>query len=227
MEYGVLIKLGAVPFQIPRPIYTSPDERYFGYRILPGKNPYDSLLSGQISDIFLRQWVMARKSISQALSLREAKILGVPTYSWDMELDRTKNLPSGTLSPHVQLGLKNDIDYITSFDSTSELEFTHNDLNLDNLLVDVSGELITGVLDFGDAHIAPRSTDYYLWDKWPHEVMERIAKIAAEQHDEFDTRLARAVHRIYVGADLYESIKQNDTQAVAMYKSELERCYAE
>jgi len=224
MEYQVLVRLGAVPFQIPRPIYMSPDERYFGYKVLEGKNSYDSLSGGSVPDMFLDQWVTARKSISQALSLTDARALGVPMYSWDTELHRAKALPAGVLSLYVQSRLKNDADYITASNFESELEFTHNDLNLDNLLVNESGELI-GVLDFGDAHIAPRSTDYYLWDKWPHEVMERVAKIAAGHHDEFDVRLARAVHRMYVGSDLYESIKQNDSLAINMYVTELERCY--
>jgi len=226
MEYRILLKLKDLPFQTPHPIYISPDERYFGYKILEGKHPNNNL-NNQISDEFLHQWVVARQAISKQLSLVDAGGLGVPAYSWDLELSQAKSLPDSVLSLEAQSKLRDDIAYAEAFDVSSELEFTHNDLNLDNILMGSSGEKITGILDFGDAHIAPRSSDYYVWDKWPHAVMERIDRIAKEQHDEFDVRLAQAIHRIYVGADLYESIKQNDTHAIKKYTAELERCYSE
>jgi hypothetical protein len=216
-----------MPFEIPRPIYISPDERYFGYKILPGKNPRESLAKDPISDTFLRQWILARKAISDQLSVDAAKALNVPLLSWASELQKANCLPDATLSSTAHSKLASDIAYVTSVETELELEFTHNDLNVDNLLVDSSGEIITGILDFGDVHIAPRSSDYYLWDKWPHEVMERIANIAVEQHDEFDVRFARALHRIYVASDLYESIKQSDAPFTNTYASELERCYSE
>jgi len=226
MEYHTLLKLNGLPFQTPRPMYISPGGRYFGYRILQGEHP-NNKLKNSVSDVFLRQWVAAHQAISRQLSLIDAALLGIPTYSWDQELNRAKNLPDSVLSLDTQSKLKDDIEYAETFEVQSELEFTHNDLNLDNLLVDSSGELIVGVLDFGDAHVAPRSSDYYVWDKWPREVMERIAKIAAEQQDKFNVRLARAVHRIYVGSDLYEAVKQKDSRAIDMYAAELERCYAQ
>lgn len=125
----------------------------------------------------------------------------------------------------VAKGISESIAYIRQNLHGDTWQFTHNDLNAENILVDDTGENIIGVLDFGDAHIPPVASDYYLWDKWPHEVMKRVALIASEENDHFDAQLARSIHRVYVVNDIVDCRQAQDEGAEKTYWRELERVY--
>ncbi|HSX06332.1 MAG TPA: phosphotransferase [Candidatus Saccharimonadia bacterium] len=221
-----LLKTFQLPFDVPRPSHVAPDKRYFGYPFLAG-NRWADVVGGQIpSDELLREWVKTRQVISRAVTISDAQKLGVPRFSVDKCVSVANQLADGGVATSVSRGLQEDADYLREHLGRDVWEFTHNDLNAENILIDKETNKITAVLDFGDAYIAPRSSDYYLWDKYPHQIMERITQIAHKEGDDFDVRIARALHRLYVADDIieYRKLGQNK-EAEQGYLLELERCY--
>lgn len=214
-----------LPFAIPDPTHVAPDLRYYAYPVLRGRAADTRPSVTLPTDAFITAWVRCRCAIAGALTIDGAKSLGVRELSAQSNVDLARNLAQRHGTPEALAALiHEDIRRIEERWSREPAEFTHNDLNLQNLLLDAEGASIVGVLDFGDAHIAPRSSDYYLWDKWPEPVMDRVAEAAAREGDPFDPAFARALHRVYVASDIVAAERDADRERESTLWAELWRC---
>jgi aminoglycoside phosphotransferase (APT) family kinase protein len=224
-EVALLRAIKGLPFSIPEPLFVAKDERYYGYRLLEGRRWEDLASLWSPSDSLIRSWVIARQSIARSLVVEQAEGLGIPRLPLDEDAKKAEPIVGAASNKAVADGLRTSIEYVRRHAGDEIWQFTHNDLNAVNILLDESGDNIRGVLDFGDAHIAPPSSDYYLWDKWPPEVMERVHAIAAEEGDAFDVELAKAIHRVYVANDIVDSRELQNEEAEESYWQELEMLY--
>lgn len=200
---------GKLSFATPNPDYVAPSHRYFGYKLLKGTLWDQVGQDEQLTDEYLRDWVLKRSELSKAVSEEDAKNLGLDRYHTNKNEQLVKQfLAEPESDERVKTLAQNAMQMVlTKLKTTEHWVFVHEDLQMSNCFVDPTEKKITGVIDFGKAEMAPVEAEFYFWSKYGRETLERVAKIQQEYDGtSVDIDFAIAIHQFYVVAD-YQDFK--------------------
>ncbi|MEZ0368404.1 MAG: phosphotransferase [Candidatus Sericytochromatia bacterium] len=171
-EWKLLDRLAPeLPLQIPRPLFKgqaseSFDWPFAGYSLVPGRTACAADLTPEQRAVTCQPLAECLKTL-HGFDLQVARSLDLPGDTL-AKVDIVQRLPKtlSRLETAVSLGLIRDPqpyhDFIAALPAVTPaprpLALVHGDLYVRHLVVDAGGRL-TGVIDWGDAHLGDSATD--------------------------------------------------------------------
>lgn len=217
---------GQLPVTAPQPAWIAPDERYFGYRYLPGQSVFDVVddwtsppmrarLADLITEVILGVERLVTPEDGRSIGLEH---LGDPPQ--DLAHAR-RALESGRLPRKVTAVADRVFDgYVTRWESAVErrMSVLHGDLGLDHWLIDRAGA-VYALIDWSDACIAPpeHQLSTLMWHI-PDLAGEVTELYAAATGDEPDRELIFADGYLNALGDLSELVEEGEDE------EDIDRC---
>ncbi len=163
-ETGILRRLqNKLSITIPDPQYIAPDKSYFGYPKLNGIILEKAAANFEKDDWehLLEDWITAASTIHTAITVDEARRLGVPDFDGFDTSAAEKILLLKGIDQKILDFAQATIQQVKSLDKIKLQErFIHNDLQFHNLLVDPDSKRISGIIDWTDVCIAPLAREF-------------------------------------------------------------------
>lgn len=221
-ETGVLKLLrGKFDVTIPDPLYVAGDESYFGYPKVDGiqlSDVWDDCIETE-RDKILSDWVDVIVGVHDSVSLQQARELGIPLFS-DPDTDPAETAKKifdvVDLSESVYDFARGTIDDVAKIDIDTEQDTViHNDLHLENMLVDPNTHQLTGVIDWTDVCIGPIARDFAVWEWRADGSLEKAAELYYKKTGKtVDIQQARLWKHLEAISDIVEADATNDVKKI-------------
>ncbi len=175
---------GRVPVEIPNPEYLPQDNSYYGYPKLKGVLVHDLLGDFSADDWrrYREDWVAIASALHTNVNVEEARKLGVPDYKAPnrSRVEGIFDIPD--VDTDVTDFARDVIQQLESYDPTPDAYvFIHDDMQARNLLADPETKRVTGLIDWTEASVGPRSREFAVHE-WMHgTALIEIAQVYEEK----------------------------------------------
>jgi aminoglycoside phosphotransferase (APT) family kinase protein len=227
-ETAVLHKLGdKLPVAIPSPEYIAPGNAYFGYPKLAGK-----ILSDVIQDFdekdwrqLMEDWTDVAAAIHAALSVDEARKLGVPDFEGPDTAMVTKLFGLHGIDLEVLDLARETVVYFAALDMKRQHHvFAHNDLQFQNMLIDPATKRLSGLIDWTDICVAPVAHEFATGEWLERNLLDKLAaayrRKTGVRVDTVQARMWRALEEL---SDYVEETESGETDEAAQTMERIRR----
>jgi aminoglycoside phosphotransferase (APT) family kinase protein len=210
-----------VPVQIPDPQYVAADESYFGYPKLNGVLLNDILETFSQDDWeqFKVDWVAIANSLHKNVTIEMARSLKVPEFEPPSSDTAKRIFDIPGVDEDVLNFAREVIKQLEAYDpDPSSYVFLHYDMQSRNILANPETKRITGLIDWTDSLVGPRSREFSVHEWMQGDLLNEAAALYEQKAGvHVDVKQARMWYSIDELSAYVEYIKAEDFDEAAKY----------